>query len=98
MKYQDIKTNIDFFCEYNFIRIEGEKTRDKEPPQDNENINSTREYGKFYLDIPLKEEDFNIKNESPIIDYKRGIFIIRYKLEEQNNIGVIVEFKDEDEI
>ena len=94
----NIKTNIDFFGEYNFIRIEGEKTRDKEPPQDNENINSTREYGKFYLDIPLKEEDFNIKNESPIIDYKRGIFIIRYKLEEQNNIGMIAEFKDEDEI
>ena len=41
-----------------------------------------REFGHFSLDIRLKQEDFYIKNESPKIEKKDGIFTISYQIEE----------------
>jgi hypothetical protein len=39
--------------------------------------------GKFTLDIPLKTEDFLVKNEQPVIEEKKGILILQFKLDKQ---------------
>ena len=47
-----------------------------------------REYGKFFLDIPLKSEDYLISFEKPSLIGKNGILTITYKLEiqEENEV------------
>ena len=90
----DIKSFNYYDGEYIHLKIEGMKRRDKVPYQDNENIISTREYGEFYLDIPIKIKDFSIKNFPPKISNKDGIFIFIYELEQKNNE---IKFKNEDE-
>ena len=90
----DIKSSNYYDGEYIHLKIEGMKRRDKVPYQDNENIISTREYGEFYLDIPIKIKDFSIKDFPPKISNKDGIFIFIYELEQKNNEII---FKDEDE-
>ena len=76
-----IKSSNYYDGEYIHLKIEGIKRRDKVPYQDNENIISTREYGEFYLDIPIKIKYFSIKDFNPIISDKKGIFILIYELE-----------------
>ena len=89
-----IRTDYHLTGEYAHIIIEGNKRKDKEPSEDNDNIISTREYGEFNLDIPIKTTDFFIKDETPKIYEKQGIFVLEYELGEktQNNL----KFEDED--
>ena len=89
-----IRTDYHLTGEYAHIIIEWNKRKDKEPSEDNDNIFSTREYGEFNLDIPIKTTDFCIKDENPKIYDKKGIFVLEYELGEktQNNL----KFEDED--
>ena len=70
--------------EYKVIKISGIKKKDKEPKELKENIFNSRQFGNFSLDIPLKSEEYLIKNEKPDIMSKLGVMIITYKLEEKN--------------
>ena len=66
---------------YTFIRIIGNKNKDKEPIRIESNIFNTRETGEFILDIPFKYEDFWLKKKDPIIEKENGLFIIKFELE-----------------
>ena len=83
-----IESNVEQIGEYTTIKLTGTKNKDKEPEELEENIFNSREIGNFSLDIPLKTEEYLIKNELPKIEKKNGIFIISFKLEEkQSNAG-----------
>ena len=68
---------------YKFIQIIGEKKKDKEPENIFDNIYTSREFGKFIIDIPIKCDDkYILKNEKPKIYDKKGIIFLEYQLEE----------------
>ena len=69
---------------YTFIRILGNKNKDKEPAKIESNIYNSRENGDFILDIPFKYEDYWFKKKDPIIENKNGLFIIRCELERED--------------
>ena len=92
-----MESNIKYYGEFVIIKLEGDKQLDKEPSTITNNIYNNRETGKFSLEIPLKSEEFLIKNEKPEIDKKNGIFIIKYKLDEKMKSGEFVP-REEDRI
>ena len=92
-----IKSNVDALGEYKIIRLTGNKKKDKEPEKLEDNVFNSRESGPFLLDIPLKNEDFMIKNEPPTYAEKKGVIILEFKLEEKE-IDKGYNPKDEDDI
>ena len=89
--------NIEYSGEYNIIKLSGEKKKDKEPQDINDNIFNTREIGKFSFDIPLKTEEYLLSNKSPKIIQKNGVFIIEYQLNKKvSSEGY--QMKEDDEI
>ena len=86
---------IEYSGEYTIIRLTGVKKKDKEPVDDN--IHNTREFGSFSLDIPLKTEDYLIKNEDPVCSDKKGLLIVEYKLDKKKE-ATGIEVKEEDEV
>ena len=71
---------IEFAGEYNIIKIKGEKKKDKEPVNKEENIFNTREDGKFSFEVPLKAEDYLLSNDEAKINDKKGVFMIEFNL------------------
>lgn len=64
------------------IRLNREKKKDDEKEKIENRLHSTREYGKFSVEIPLKSEDYLIKhNKSNNISGKNGIITLIYQLE-----------------
>ena len=90
-----ITPQIDFAGEYTIIKLNGKKNPDKFPKIE-DNIRNTREFGEFHLEIPLKTEDYLIKNNKPKIVDKKGLLIIQYLLEKKMETNE--EFKVEDEV
>ena len=84
--------------EYVTIRIEGNKKKDKEPEDLKTNIYNNREIGDFSLDIALKANEYNLKNEEPKIIDKKGVFVIEYTIEENKKKVTEYKQKEEDEI
>ena len=84
--------------EYVILRIEGNKHQDKEPPKLEDNIRYNREFGVFTLDIYLKNDEYLLKNEDPDIDYKKGVFIVKYQLEEKKAGAKYIPKEKEEEI
>ena len=83
---------------YKFIKIIGKKKPDKEPKVlDGNNANNTREFGDFFLNIPLKlDAEILFKNTKPKIEEKKGVFIIEFTLEKKIEGGdFTLEEKDE---
>ena len=78
-----IDSHIDYSGEYTIIKLNGNKERDKEPGNLEDNIFTNREFGLYNLDIPLKTEDYLIKNEKPEIVSKNGILILEFKLDKK---------------
>ena len=76
----EIESNYEFAGEYNIIKLNGVKKRDKEPQEEDKNIFNTRENGNFVLDIPLKADEYLLSNEEPDIKANKGVFILEYKL------------------
>ena len=93
----DIKPTIIYSGEYTVINLTGEKKKDKEPEKLEDNIHNTREFGNYYLDIPLKTEEYLISNEDPKIIERKGVFMIQYKLDQKKESNKY-ELKEEDEI
>ena len=77
-----IKTKVMHEGEFTFIRIFGNKRKDKEPEKSEDNLFNSREIGSFSLNIPLKTDEYLIKNEAPKYDEKKGIIILEFKLDE----------------
>ena len=76
-----INPKTDFIGEYTMIRLNGEKKKEDEKENIENRIQSTREYGKFSVEIPLKSEDYLIKHDKPSITGKNGIITLTYQLE-----------------
>ena len=93
----DIKPSIIYSGEYTVINLTGEKKKDKEPEKLEDNIHNTREFANYYLDIPLKTEEYLISNDAPKIMEKKGVFMIQYKLDQKKESNKF-ELKEEDEI
>jgi HSP20 family molecular chaperone IbpA len=93
-----IESNLEYIGEYTTIKLKGTKNKDKEPKEIEQNIFNSREIGNFSLDIPLKTEEYLIKNELPKIEKKNGIFIIYFKLEEKQSKVKRYNSNKEDEI
>ena len=67
---------------------------DKEPQKLEDNIYNNREFGKLFLDVPLKTEDYLIKNEEPKIIEKKGLLIFEFKLDLKKD-NKFYEYEDE---
>ena len=80
----EIKSKIEYRGENTIIQLIGKKKQDIEPKELKDNIFTSREFGDFNVDIPLKTEDYKILNEKPNIRNASGLFIIEYKLEDQH--------------
>ena len=79
-----IRSEINYSGEYTIIRLKGAKIEDKEPKKGG-NLHTTREFGDFNLDIPLKTEEYKIKNQKPKISDKKGVLILEYKIEKKED-------------
>jgi HSP20 family molecular chaperone IbpA len=79
----EMKSKIEYRGENTIIQLSGKKNQDIEPKELKDNIFNTREFGDFFVDIPLKTEDYKILNEKPKIRNVSGLFIIEYKLEDK---------------
>ena len=84
---------------YKFIKINGKKKRDKEPKDlDGNNANNTREFGDFFLNIPLKlDPEILIQNTKPKIEEKKGVIFIQFNLGKRSEAGSLT-LNESDEI
>ena len=91
----ELASKIQYSGEYTIIRIDGNKKKDKEPAELEDNIYNTREIGNFSLDIYLKTDEYLLKNDDPAIESKKGVIILKYKLEVKKEAA---RFEQEDDL
>ena len=87
-------SSVKYKDDYIIIHMEGIKKEENEPENNKDNIFSNRIFGEFFLDIPIKDKEYIIKNKTPTIFHKNGVFIITYYLEKKN---FFVEYQQKDE-
>ncbi len=92
-----IKCKTIYSGEYTIIRIFGEKNNDIEPQKLEDNLFTNREFGPYYLDVPLKTEDYFIQKKTPTVIQKKGLSILTFKLE-MNQENEKLDFKQEDDV
>ena len=68
------------------IKLSREKYKDENPEKLEDNMFNTREFGKFSLEIPFKNEDYFFSDEQPEITKEEGIFYITIKLNKKKKI------------
>ena len=81
MKLQkcEIKSDIISVSGFLVIKITGSKEKE------NQNYYcGGRKFGKFTLEIPIKQENFWLKNQQPKITKEDGIFTISYEIQDPN--------------
>ena len=69
------------------VTIKGTKIKDSQPKEPNYNLFNIREFSEFELNIPLKVEDFKIKEKKPNEGYPKfvnGVCLIRYELSQKS--------------
>ena len=76
-----LNSSIQYSGEYVIIQIDGKKELETNSDIEENNIYNKREFGKFSLNVPVKQEDFIIKNEKPGFKAKDGIITLSYKIE-----------------
>ena len=67
--------------EYTIIPIVGEKIKDNTPENDSSNKFSSREFGKFHVDIFLPNDQFLLKHESVDPQVVNGVAMFNFPLE-----------------
>ena len=93
--------NVEANCEIVYssnltmIQIKGKKWKDKEPKNLADNFFNSREYGNFFIEIPLMDK---LKNVEPTIIKKQGVLIIEYELDKKENNTAIYIYESQDEI
>ncbi len=93
----NMKYSIENIGEYNIIKLYGTKKKDKEPEKLSDNIYNSREFGDYSLNVPLKIEDYLIKNQEYKIEKKNGIFLFEVEIDKKENRGGY-EMNEEEEI
>ena len=93
-----IKSNVFFKGEYNYIQITGVKKKDKEPKDENDNIDNKREFGDFSFNIGLDAVKYPLKKLEPKQEDRKGIIFLTYELLESNVNESEFGTKEEDEI
>ena len=73
-----IQYELETVGEYQVIKLTGEKVKDKEPEKIEENIFNMREYGRYSLEIPIKED--KLTDEPPSFKQVEGVCILEYKI------------------
>ena len=94
----ELTPDVEYSGEYTIIKLTGIKKNDREPNKLEDNIHNTREFGTFSLDIPLKTEEYLIRNEDPNREKKSGLLIIEYKLDKKKIPKPIIVVKEEEEV
>jgi HSP20 family molecular chaperone IbpA len=78
---------------FNIIEVKGEKKKDREPINLQDNIANDREFGEFAIDIPIMMYlDSSIK---PEINVDKGICTIKYQI--RKNTKIVSVYKEVDE-
>ena len=88
---------VKYMGENTIIGIEGEKKKDKDPKNIEDNIFNSRDFGKFFVEIQFKTEDYKIKTELKKSEVKKGILFLQYDIDPEKKEKKI-ELKEEDEI
>jgi len=88
---------VKYMGENTIIGIEGEKKKDKAPKNIDDNIFNSRDFGKFFVEIQFKTEDYKIKTELKKSEVKKGILFLQYDIDPEKKEEKI-ELKEEDEI
>ena len=63
----------------------GNKFRDKEPKEKNDNFVDIRNYGNFKIDIILDRQDYKINQKIKSWKIKEGILYIILEIEDENS-------------
>ena len=72
-----------YFGDSTNIKIYGNKKKDKYPTKIEDNIENTRDFGEFNIDINFKTEEFKIISKPVSQTIKNGILFVRYQIEEE---------------
>lgn len=92
-----ITSSLEYSGEYTIIKLVGEKKSDKEQDTIPTIFFNNREIGKFSLELPIKTEDYMIKNEYPKFTSKRGLLILEYSVEKKKEAKEF-DSKEEEEV
>ena len=81
--------NLKYRGEYTIIPIQGEKITDKTPSKVEENLYTTREFGKFEVNIYLQTEKYKLKDEKVVPVTQNGVAVFKFPLlkEEIKNVS-----------
>lgn len=82
----NIKSIIDSVGEYWIIGISGNKKKEKESENLENNFGNKRELGDLSITIPLKNEEFLIIIEPLNAIAKNGVFIIDFNLDKKKDL------------
>ena len=88
----NIITGLKISEKFNIIEIKGEKKMDNEPRNLDDIIFNGREFGEFYVAIPLM---MNIDNKKPTIEKKEGVFVLEFSI--MKNINIVYKYEGNDE-
>ena len=86
--------NLKYRGEYTIIPILGEKITDKTPSKVEENLYTTREFGKFEVNIYLLTEKFKLKDEKVEPVTKNGVAVFNFPLLKEEIRNVSSTFND----
>jgi len=93
----DLTSNVEYNGENTIIKINGIKRQDNTPAKLENNSFNSREIGKFFLEIPLKTDEYFIKfNEDPKIEKKNWLIIISYKMEKKKKNKPFIQSKEDE--
>lgn len=84
----NVKPNISkpmFIQENTIISITGKKNRDKDPKNFEDNIDNTRDFGDFSLEIAFRTEDYKIRPEIKDQKLKNGLLLLQYDIEDDKS-------------
>ena len=91
-----LESTIEYIGENTMIKLQGYKKQDQDPEKLDDNLYNTRELGFYSIEIPLKTEEFMIKNIPPKMTKKSGLLILEYLLENKSKGAIKYEYKEED--
>ena len=71
----DIESTVEYIGENTMIKLHGYKKQDISPKKLDDNLYNIREFGFYSIEIPLKTEEYMIKNRPPTMTKKNGLLI-----------------------
>ena len=92
----DIESTVEYIGENTMIKLHGYKKQDISPKKLDDNLYNIREFGFYSIEIPLKTEEYMIKNRPPTMTKKNGLLILEYLLENKSKGANKYEDKEED--